>query len=126
MANIKLASLSPNNGKNAYNAVSCKHRRTTHGARGLQPPRIFQIAIFGQKLGNIREKPLDFRASNGRRKIFGQETSAPRTKLVPYAYGCKLRQKKLPNLSKLGGNFDGFTQFLETAIRKCDSIATTT
>ena len=35
------------------------------GGRGLQPPRIFQIAIFGQnKSGNIRVNLLDFRASN--------------------------------------------------------------
>ena len=45
-----------------------------------------------KKSGNIRAKPLDFRASNGAsKKIFGQETSAPpppppQTKLVPYAY----------------------------------------
>ena len=35
------------------------------------------IAIFGQKTGNIRAKPLDFRASNGEKTIFRQETSAP-------------------------------------------------
>ena len=60
------------------------------GWRGLQPPRIFQIAIFGQKKksGNIRAKPLDFRASNGQ-DIRARDFSPPPppwTKLVPYAY----------------------------------------
>ena len=48
------------------------HRRTMGmgggggGAGELQPPpRIFQIAILGQKACNIWAKPLDFRASNG-------------------------------------------------------------
>ena len=41
------------------------HRRTGGGG-GLQPPKTFQIAIFGGGgVCNIREKPLDFRASNG-------------------------------------------------------------
>ena len=64
---------------------SWQHRRTAHGARGgggaaaqpPPPPRILQIAIFGGKSGNIRAKPLDIRTSNWRKKIFGQETSAP-------------------------------------------------
>ena len=45
---------------------------TTIGVRGggagraAAPPGILKIAIFGQqKSGNIRAKPLDFRASNG-------------------------------------------------------------
>ena len=55
------------------------HRRTRRagagGGGGLQPPIIFQKAIFGQKkLCNIRAKPLDFRASNG---IFGQLNLKP-------------------------------------------------
>ena len=39
------------------------------GGGGLQPPGIVQITIFGpppKKKGNIRAKPLDFRASNGK------------------------------------------------------------
>ena len=48
-------------------------------------PRIFQIAIFGTKSMWYLGKPLDFRASN-RIKYSGKLTSAPWTKLVPYAY----------------------------------------
>ena len=41
------------------------HRRTAIGAEGgCSPPRIFQIAIFGQKSGNIWAKPFDFCARN--------------------------------------------------------------
>ena len=35
------------------------------GGWGAAAPGISQIAIFGGKSGNIRAKPLDFRASNG-------------------------------------------------------------
>ena len=43
---------------------------------GCSPPRIVQIAIFEQKSGNIRAKPLDFRASNGR-KYSGKRLQPP-------------------------------------------------
>ena len=68
----------------------CYHRCAGHGA--APPHIIFQIVIFGQKASNIRAKPLDFRASNGKNNIQakGQKTSAPlpRTKLVPCAHGA--------------------------------------
>ena len=61
------------------------------GGEGLQPPIIFQIAIFGQKKQVVfGQNHLIF--GQAMAKIFGQETSAPpppRTKLVPYAYGCR-------------------------------------
>ena len=51
---------------------------------------IFQIAIFGKKSGNIRAKPLGFRASNGKKysdkRLQPPPPPPPRTKLVPYAY----------------------------------------
>ena len=54
------------------------HRRTAIGAEGgCSPPIVFQIAIIGQKSGIFVQ---------GMNKIFGQETSAPWTKLVPYIY----------------------------------------
>ena len=58
------------------------------------PPRIFQMAIFGQKASNIFGKSLDLGGGGGGQameKIFRvQEISAPWTKLVLvyiYAYG---------------------------------------
>ena len=62
------------------------HRRTAHGAKGgSSHPRIFQIAIFGQKKGNIGAKPLELRASN-RKKYSGKRLQPPWTKCAPYAY----------------------------------------
>ena len=58
---------------------SLKHRRTAHGAVGLQPPppRIFHKAIFGpKKIGDIRAKPFDFCASNGQ-KYSGKRLQPP-------------------------------------------------
>ena len=57
-------------------------RRTAHGAGGggeqpPPPPRIFQIAIFVHKIGNIRAKPLDFRARNGKKKYSGKRLRPP-------------------------------------------------
>ena len=57
---------------------------------GAASPQNFSNSHFrAQKRVIIWAKPLDFRASNGK-KLYGQETSAPpppRTKLLPYAYG---------------------------------------
>ena len=50
------------------------HRRTGHGE--LQPPRFFQIAIFGQKRKSHSGKPLDFWASNGE-NIWARDFSTP-------------------------------------------------
>ena len=69
--------------------TGCWHRRTAQGAEGgCSPPRIFQIAIFGQKKksGNIRAKPLYFRASNGKniraRDFSPPERNSSRTLMV--------------------------------------------
>ena len=66
---------------NFYNESSGGiHRRTRRrgggGGRGawLQPPIIFQITIFGQ---NIREIPLDFRASDGENHYSGKRPHPP-------------------------------------------------
>ena len=58
------------------------HRRTAHGAEGVAaPPRIFQIAIFGQnKSGNIPAKPLGVCASNGK-NIRARDFSPPERNL---------------------------------------------
>ena len=53
---------------------------------GLCGTKNFSAIISTGKTNNIRAKPLDFRTSTGE-NVFGQETSAPRTELVPYAYG---------------------------------------
>ena len=50
----------------AFNNVD--HRRKGRGARGMQPPpplEFFKLPFLGKTAGNIRAKPLDFRASNG-------------------------------------------------------------
>ena len=47
------------------------------GGGGCSPPRSFQIAISGKKSGNIRAKPLDFRASNGQ-KYVGKRLQPPK------------------------------------------------
>ena len=90
------------------------------GARGLRSPsRMFEIAIFGQKKksGNIRVKPLDFRASNG--KHIRARNFSPLTKLVPYAYApCpvylwRLNMKSNDNSSKMSWTLDKYTLSLK-------------
>ena len=69
------------------------------GDGGLQPLNFFQIAIFGPKIGNIRAKLLDFRASNGKnirpRDFSPPPPPPPRTKLVPHAYNRKWRSSDI-------------------------------
>ena len=60
-----------------YNCTP-KHRRIRGGGLGVQPPRIFQIAMFGQKKKNhviFGQNHLIFLQAMD--KIFGQLISAP-------------------------------------------------
>ena len=60
------------------------------GGGGVAAPRILQVAFLGQKKQQqVIFQPNHLIFGQALEKLFGQETSAPRTKLAPsrYAYG---------------------------------------